>query len=248
MLPTSSDIVAEQIRSHRERLGLTREQLAAECRKLGAPGLSASAIVNIETGRRNPETNKRRREITVEELLVFSYALAVPPLQLLFPLAGMKEVPLPPEWKGVHPFLAWRWAAGEEAPSYVRGDGKPYVDRSRIGENGPTRFEAWRQVAHPIELNRRLLDETRAFMKAGGRLAYYSEMNMLDAEEAQHQTLVRHHHLTQMAETLEEMMRAGVRTPAYDPETVEELRHTGLLAHPELLLNVINPQEEETDE
>lgn len=236
-----SDVFADQIRKHRRRLDLTREQLAMECARLGAPQLTFAALTNIETGRVDPETKLRRREVTVEELFVIAYALAVPPLLLLFPLAGVDQVPLPPEWNGVHPFLAWRWATGEEAPSYVRGDGQPYVDRSRIGDNGPSRFEAWGQVLNPIELHRRLLTETQGLMKADGRIAYYDEIKELDSEEAKHQFRVRQHHLTQMAETLDAMMSAGVRTPAYSPEMVAELRATGLLFHPEAL-PVIEPQ------
>lgn len=242
-----SDLVAEQIRKHRERLNLTREDLAQECAKLGAPELTAAAIINIEVGRKNPKTGRRRREVSVDELLVLAYAMAVPPLELVFPLVGTAEVMSPPNWQGgITPFLAWRWATGEEPPAHVQPDGKPYVDRSRIGEDGPTRFEAWRQVAHPIELNRRLLDETQAFMKAKGRLAYYAEMKMLEEEEAKHQVRVRQHHLEQMAGVLEEMMRAGVRTPAYDLETAEELRSTGLLSHPEVL-PVIQPKEDQSE-
>jgi hypothetical protein len=234
--------VAEQIRKHRERLGLSREDLAQECAKLGAPQLTAAAIINIEVGRKNPETGKRRREVSVDELLVFAYAMAVPPLQLMFPLVGAEEVLTPPCWNGLPPYVAWRWATGEEAPSYVRADGKPYVDRSRIGTDGPTRFEAWRQVVHPVELNRRLTEEMLAFEKAKGRLAYFAQIEELDSEEAKHQVSLRRHHRGAMAMVLEEMMNAGVRTPAFDADTAAELRSLDILTHPEAL-QVIKPQE-----
>ncbi|WP_326826439.1 helix-turn-helix domain-containing protein [Streptosporangium sp. NBC_01756] len=232
---TPSDLVADQIRKHRERLGLSREDLARECKKLGAPQLTAAAIINIEVGRRNPQTGKRRREVSVDELLIFAYAMAVPPLQLMFPVGRVDEAPVPPAWSMVNPMLGWRWAAGEEAPSSLRADGLAHVDRSRIGENGPTRYEAWRQVVHPVKLYHRLTDEVLLLKKATNRMLYLERIGEVESEEGKHVAQLRQHHLTRVAEALEEMMTAGYSVPAYDQGTVEEIQSTGILTHPEAL-------------
>lgn len=69
-----SDIVGNRVRCIRESRGWTREQLAAECRKHGAqPDLSATALGYIETGRRDPQGN-RRRAVTVDEAAALARA------------------------------------------------------------------------------------------------------------------------------------------------------------------------------
>lgn len=220
---------------------MTREQLAEECAKLGAHQLTFAAITNIETGRKNPRTGLRRRDVNVDELLVFAYALAVPPLLLMFPVGEVDEVPTPPNWKGIHPQLAWKWATGEEAPGYVREDGKPRADRSRIGAQGPTRFEAWGKVTHPIKLYQRLRAETEAFQKADGRRAYLRDLGQVETEEGSHVIELCRHHLGQVADILEEMMRSGIRVPAYTEEFVDKLRATGILTHPEMVPLITPP-------
>lgn len=232
---TPSDVVADQIRKHRERLGLSREALAQECEKLGAPQLTTAAIINIETGRPNPTTGRRRREVSVDELLVFAYALGVPPLLLVFPVGRVADVPAPPHWQGMNPMLAWRWAMGDEAPSRMKPDGLPYADRSRIGEGGPTRYEAWRQVVHPLTLHRRLTEEVAAMNKAARMLNYREKVGEGNSEEAGHLARVRQHHLMQVAGTLEEMMNAGFSVPSYMPDIADEIKATGVLSHPEAL-------------
>lgn len=72
--------------------------------------MSASAIANIETGRPDA-SGRRRRDITVEELVIFGRALKVPPLLLLFPFDRVREVEVLPD--AVAP--AWdaaAWFAG----------------------------------------------------------------------------------------------------------------------------------------
>lgn len=78
-----SDVVADLIRHHRNRLGLKRQELAERCAELGASKLTIAAITNIETGR--PSGGVRRREISVDELLVLACALHVAPVDLLVP-------------------------------------------------------------------------------------------------------------------------------------------------------------------
>jgi hypothetical protein len=58
--------------------------------------LTASVIANIESGRRDKQ-GRRRRHVTVEELVAFAAALQTSPLVLLGPPPGQEawvEVPL----------------------------------------------------------------------------------------------------------------------------------------------------------
>lgn len=214
-----SDVVAEQIRKHRDRVGLTREQLAQECAKLGAPELTFGALTNIETGRKDPKTGMRRRDVTVEELQVIAYALAVPVLELMFPLREQQDVPVPPDWQHVRPLAAWRVALGEEPPARVHADGLLYADDEPIGKDGITRLQAWQGVRGVIQWHRQLGDEIRAYERA----------------DATGDDQARGHALEQVARILEEMMKAGLPVPAYPHEFVEEIRKTGLLSYPKAL-------------
>jgi len=78
-----SDSIAARVRSLRASRGLGRDEVAAAARAAGAPGsLTAAALGNIETGRRYPD-GRRRREVSVDELVWLAAALAVPVSQLL---------------------------------------------------------------------------------------------------------------------------------------------------------------------
>lgn len=83
--PSASDVVASRVQELRKRLGLTAKQLAERCGLMGAPGMTASVIANIESGRRDA-SGQRRRQITLEEWLILAQALHVAPIHLLVPV------------------------------------------------------------------------------------------------------------------------------------------------------------------
>ena len=83
-LESPSGLVAERIKDERRRAGLSTKTLAERCASLGAPQMTAAVLMNIESGRKD-QNGKRRRDITVDELLVLAYALGVSPLGLLLP-------------------------------------------------------------------------------------------------------------------------------------------------------------------
>lgn len=66
--------------------------LSARCITLGKPHLSTATISNIETGRpaKDDPERKRRRHVTVDELVVLAAALGVTPADLL-PVGGVSE-------------------------------------------------------------------------------------------------------------------------------------------------------------
>lgn len=78
---TLSDLVAERIVRWRKERGLSREQLAGECARRGAPGLTVESFANIESGRR--KNGVRRRMVTIDEVAVIASALGISPLLLV---------------------------------------------------------------------------------------------------------------------------------------------------------------------
>lgn len=114
---TLSDVVARRIVLFRKRRDITRDQLAARCAELGYPELTGPALANIETGRRSKE-GKRRRDVTVDELMVLARALHVPPSLLLFPVGDEATVSVVPGDE-TSPWLATKWLIGE---AYFEGE------------------------------------------------------------------------------------------------------------------------------
>lgn len=115
---TLSDRVAARIIEFRKRpsINLTREQLADRCAELGAPWLTFSALTNIETGRpkasKDGERGPRRRDITIDELVIIARALRVPPILLIFPLGTQDEIQILPG-QTIPTWSAMDWFEGD---------------------------------------------------------------------------------------------------------------------------------------
>ena len=92
---TVSDLVAENIREARKRRGWKPAELAARCADVRAPDITENAIENIESGRR--ANGRRRRDVTVDELLVLAYALDIAPVYLICGLDDTTEIPVTPQ-------------------------------------------------------------------------------------------------------------------------------------------------------
>lgn len=229
---TPSDTVAEQVRRHRTRLGLNREQLADECARLGAPDLTYAALTNIETGRRNKD-GKRRREVSVDELLVLGLALAVPPLLLALPLGSEETVPVVPAAEPRDPYTVWKWVTGEETPTLAGPvDGRHQIDPRTIGSDGPKWSAAWATAAYPAslypEFERRRLAVTKAY-----RLAENATNNP-DADK-EHTTAAQTSYferLEELAYIVNDMNRAGLTVPELRPDWVEDMQGLSLLDEP----------------
>jgi transcriptional regulator with XRE-family HTH domain len=120
--PSISDRVAERIKEMRKARGLTTRTLAERCAQLGAPQISASVLMNIESGRRDPD-GRRRRDISVDEWTVIAYALRVSPLVLLLP-GDDERYALTPQLntsaRAVHD-----WLVGERLPPLPSGAPAP---------------------------------------------------------------------------------------------------------------------------
>lgn len=96
---------AGAVRRHRERRGLSAQQLSEECAKLGMP-IARSVIANFENGRRS--------SVGVAEILIFAAVLQVPPVELICPTGYDQTIEILPGefWD---PYLAASWITGENS-------------------------------------------------------------------------------------------------------------------------------------
>ncbi|MFE4336093.1 helix-turn-helix domain-containing protein [Streptomyces sp. NPDC056831] len=102
-----SRTIAQEVRRHRLAQGMSAQQLADACERLGAP-MPRTVISNIENGRRG--------NVTVAEVGILAAALEVAPVALLFPVGHAEEVEHLPG-RTVSPLEAADWWNGEPASS-----------------------------------------------------------------------------------------------------------------------------------
>ncbi|MCP2336142.1 helix-turn-helix domain-containing protein [Actinomadura rupiterrae] len=199
----ASDLIGDRIKELRKLRDLTRDELAARCAELGA-GLSAAMLVNIESGRPDEE-GKRRRDVSVDELLILAVALDVPPALLLLPpdQAGEERT-----WLEITPKMktsAWglaTWLSGESDQMI------PKVDEA--GVVSAERRRMWRQAAHPLRLYRIWMERFEAVAKGENEAA-----------------------LLALADVLEVMISMGITPPPTPDDWVAVMREKGWLKHPD---------------
>src|SRR5690349_18934210 len=103
----TSWLVAGQVKQLRRHRGMTAQQLADRCASLGAPGITTNVIANIET---------RRRDVSVDELLMLALALDVAPLHLLTPDGDATvRLAISPTVTVAHAEDLQQWLRGEQA-------------------------------------------------------------------------------------------------------------------------------------
>ncbi|MEY9846211.1 transcriptional regulator with XRE-family HTH domain [Streptacidiphilus sp. BW17] len=112
-----SDAAALRLKEARTRRGWTTKQLAAACHEAGATKLTAPALSNIETGRRGAD-GFRRRELSIDEVVVLAVVLDIAPVHLL----GLPDsaepgtkLQLTPELAVSDPELLMEWFCGQRA-------------------------------------------------------------------------------------------------------------------------------------
>ncbi|MFF3653329.1 hypothetical protein ACFYXV_32435 [Streptomyces sp. NPDC002181] len=215
---TAGDVIAAQIRRHRERLGMNRHDLAAECARLGRPDLSYAVIVTIETGRGDGNA-KKRRQVTAEELLVFGLALATPPLLLMIPLGTEETIPTVPGADPRDPHTVWQWVTGEATPTLDGPlDGRYVPDTRQIAGTGQTWAAAWATAAYPVSLYPELARRREAAHKARLRAALHSTAQTEYADR-----------LGELAHVVNDMHRSNLTVPSLPSELTEDMVRLELL-------------------
>lgn len=192
---TASDLVGARIRKLREGR-YTVKQLAARCSALGASELTAAAIANIETGRRDKGTGARRRDVTIDELLVLALALDAPPLVLLTPFNGWDLLQITSK-VAAPTALAIDWIVGDEMPPELGGD-----------------MGAWMKAAHPILLYRQ-------FRLAVTRVRQWLLSYGFDLPEG---LQLEDSPFTGLADALNAMIGGGITPPPLPEKWVSQMR------------------------
>lgn len=190
---TASDLVGERVRKLREGR-FTVRQLADRCSELGAPELTAATIANIETGRRDKDTGKRRRDITIDELLALALALDAPPLVLLMPFNGWDLLRITSRIEAPTS-LALDWITGDEPP--------PWGD-----------LTAWMKAAHPVLLYRQ-------FRAAHSRVRQWLASHEYQLPEG---LQLEESPFAGLAEALNAMLGAGISPPPLPEMWVRQMR------------------------
>lgn len=209
MTRSPSDVVADRVRKYRAQRGWSAQRLAQACAEAGAPELTAAVIANIESGRPAPRTGRRRREVSIDELLALAYALAVPPVLLFVPLGDEDEVALTPTVT-VHPHLALQWVQGEEPPV--------------TSQRRATRVREWREVVEPLALYREL--------RAAQQTAHQTRTQLRRAEyvgdQIERARAAHHESLNKLVTLLARFIEQGVRPPTFGNEWALEAQQAGL--------------------
>jgi transcriptional regulator with XRE-family HTH domain len=200
-----SDRVGAKVREHRQRLGLTREQLAERCAELGADGITASVLVNIESGRPDKQ-GVRRRDVTVDEVLILAYALDVPPIVLFVEPDNHTPLPVTPKTQ-VSGWDALYWVTGEEEPPWLQDGEADSAERRR----------RWRDAASQ-------LTESRAVK------TYVKRLRVLQArgDQAAYMDLLR-----DMARASDILAMSGKDVPIVEEEHLNTMLEQGWLDHPD---------------
>lgn len=105
-----NEVIAARVREYRQRRGWSVRQLAEECAKHGAPQLTAASLGNIERGQ-DEGAKRKRREVTVAELVILGYVFDIPPVLLMFPIGMDASVSVLPDVV-TNPISGLLWASG----------------------------------------------------------------------------------------------------------------------------------------
>ncbi|WP_192810106.1 helix-turn-helix domain-containing protein [Actinomadura rudentiformis] len=170
-------VAAGEIRRHRDRSGLSAQQVADACSDDYGLSMKRSVIANLESG--------RRPTLSLMELLVLARVLRVAPVQLVIPIGHEEEIEVLPGTV-VRTWDALKWFTGDA----------PLIRRDGQGAElplDPRDLAAWNSGSSPIPLFRehdRLLQARQAALttaasarKAGRDAADdFKEMQILRAE------------------------------------------------------------------
>lgn len=201
--PSVGEIVGRHVRSYRNKLGWTQQDLADETKKLGHP-LNRVTLTKLEGG------GTRAENVSLVDTMVLAAALNVAPPLLFLPLGEEDLVAITPSVK-VHPHIVLDWVTGEG----------PFAYSNRRARD----VETWHRHSTPMWLFQELRRHQDAVSKAfGSRSAEEDAPRIAVAEERIDGAL------RQLDQHLTYMERQGLRgvpeMPADWKERMEVLRST----------------------
>jgi transcriptional regulator with XRE-family HTH domain len=145
MTQSIGDAIAAQVRRYRKLRDISFVRLAEECERI-APGcaLTSASLANIERGQ-DLDAKRRRRDVSVEELLVLSAALRVPPFMLICPIDSPQPITAMSDFEATGLELM-DWALGLRLPTLISLGAADYA----------VEFERNARPLRLVEVHRRL--------------------------------------------------------------------------------------------
>ena len=189
-------VIASEVRRWRTQRGLSAQQLADECKRLGFP-IARSVLANLE--------NERRETVSVAEVQILAAALKVPAVLLLFPLGRAEIVEVLPG-RDVSPWAAIEWFTGNSEDPADPNSGRP-----QLGTHSP--IVLWAEHLRCdglIPVQRRWLDSPEAQDPA---------MKITAGREAQSLQI----NISALRRIREVMTETGLTPPPLLPETARVL-------------------------
>lgn len=199
--------MGRRVKELRDQLDWTREDLAKECARLGAK-ITADVIVNIETGRRDKTTKERRRDVTVDELVMLAQVLKTSPADLVLPKPG-EDLAITPD-ASAPPYSVAEWFAGRQWST-----GLPPVP---FGRN----------TAH-LRLYHAAWEAWEAFKNAD-RAARWARKSG-EEEAAKTHDAVADNRLRDLGQTIDAMLDAGLESPWLTPGVAQMMLKQGWIKH-----------------
>lgn len=198
----ASSTVAERVRALRAERGWSQEELAAKLREVGLLHFDRQIVANLEY--------KRRKYVSLEELLGFAYVLNVPPVLLFLPVGTTDEVE-PLRGMRAHPARILSWVTGDEPAPAPNGAG---VDVS-----------SWRESALPLRLYRDLGRQEEKISSASSRVKAAEYVGR--PEEIAKARQLYADALKDLCDLLRPFEAANVRPPALPAEWIDTARALG---------------------
>lgn len=207
--------IAAGVRTERQARGWSARELSDRLRAAGLDGWDRQIVANLENGRRG--------SVSVSELLVLAYVLAVPPVMLILPLGREDSVRITPKVT-VHPHLALKWIEGDEPPMTSDRLG---IDVATWNRNSWP-LAAWRNLSETQEVAARACYEARAAEKLGRGGVRAARERRRAALEDWLQALTRLHEMGQRGlpaygnQWRRDVEASGLRWPDWMPPTVDD--------------------------
>ena len=200
----------------RDRRKLSAQALSDRITELGG-SLSGIAIRRIENGERG---------VSLEEWLLLSHALAVPPALLFLDLQSGEKVAVAPG-ATLHPWLIWQWVTGAQPP----------VVNSESGIGGMVaRVEEWHAALTSVRLyqeEEKAADRVRSAVSDVRRAAFVGDDTRVKAARAEYVDA-----LAGLAAVFDEMVENDITPPGKSPEWIALIREHGMSKYPDRLVAV----------
>lgn len=231
----ASDLIGQRVKEIRDKRGWTAEQLAARCAEIGAPELTRSVLANIESGRRDWESGRRRRDVTVDEMLTLAYALEVQPPLLFTPLSGADLLQVTPATE-LDVIDALAWIDGGEAGIRMLAGSTVESDADEDRE----RLRRIRASSRPLNMLRAFWLQMYLLMFETGDIPTRSDRRRDALEDLAIENPGAVNPLRTIANLIDNLVTQGLEPPPIPAPIAESLRKLKLLqvADPDELLTL----------